>query len=153
MVATPGSPQWEAVTLRPAVLADASVFAALATQLGYPSTAHQVEERMAALLDDPKHLILAAVSGGRVVGWAHAYVCCLVESDQYAELGGLVVDESHRGMGVGAKLLGKVEEWARQKDCCAVSVRSNVIRQEAHRFYSARGYAKIKTQHVFRKGL
>ena len=152
MVATllPDSP---AVTLRPARLADAPAFANLATQLGYPSSPRQVEERMARVVDDPKHLLLAAVSGGRVVGWAHAYVCCLVESDTFAELGGLVVGESHRGKGVGAKLLEKVEEWARQKGCSAVSARSNVIRHEAHKFYAARGYDQIKTQHSFRKML
>ncbi len=128
-------------------------FASLATQLGYPSSPRQVEERMNTLLDDPKHLIIAAVSGGRVVGWAHAYVCCLVESDAYVELGGLVVDESHRGQGVGGKLLEKVEEWARQKGCRTVSARSNVIRYEAHKFYAAQGFEQIKTQHAFRKRL
>jgi GNAT superfamily N-acetyltransferase len=108
---------------------------------------------MAAVLDDPKHLILAAESGGRVVGWAHAYVCCLVESDTFAELGGLVVDESRRGQVVGGKLLDQVEEWARQKGCHTVCLRSNVIRHEAHKFYAARGYHQIKTQHAFRKRL
>jgi hypothetical protein len=99
---------------------------------------------MTTVLEDPKHLILAAVSGGAVVGWAHAYVCCLVESDTFAELGGLVVDESHRGKGVGAMLLEKVEDWARQKGCAAVSARSNVIRHEAHKFYAGRGYDQSK---------
>jgi GNAT superfamily N-acetyltransferase len=141
------------VTFRLARLADAPAFANLATQLGYPSAPRQVEERLSTVVDDPKHLILAAVAGGRVVGWAHAYVCCLVESDTFAELGGLVVDESCRGQGVGGKLLEKVEDWARQKGCSAVSARSNVIRLQAHRFYLARGYDQIKTQHSFRKRL
>jgi GNAT superfamily N-acetyltransferase len=153
MNATPHPPDFAALTLRPARLTDAPALANLATQLGYPSSPGQVEERMTTVLDDPKHLILAAVSGGAVVGWAHAYVCCLVESDTFAELGGLVVGESHRGKGVGAKLLEKVEEWARQKGCSAVSARSNVIRHEAHKFYAGRGYDQIKTQHAFRKGL
>jgi len=151
MVATLLQSDLPAATLRPARLADAPAFADLATQLGYPSSPRQVEERLATVLEDPKHLILAAVSGGRVVGWAHAYVCCLVESDTFAELGGLVVDEASRGKGVGGKLLEKVEDWARQKGCGAVAVRSNVIRHEAHKFYAARGYEQIKTQHSFRK--
>jgi GNAT superfamily N-acetyltransferase len=85
------------------------------------------------------------------VGWAHAYVCCLVESGPYVELGGLVVDESYRGKGVGGKLLEKVEDWARQNRCRSVSVRSNVIRHQAHKFYADQGYEQIKTQHAFRK--
>lgn len=87
------------------------------------------------------------------MGWAHAYVCNFVESEAFAELGGLVVDESHRGQGVGGKLLERVEDWARQKGCSAVSARSNIIRHEAHKFYAARGYDQTKSQHVFRKRL
>ena len=151
MVATPFPLDLPEVTLRPAKLTDAAAFANLATQLGYPSSPQQVAERLASVLDDQKHLILAAVSGDRVVGWAHAYVCCLVESDTFAELGGLVVDESYRGKGIGGKLLDKVENWAHQKGCAAVSVRSNIIRLQAHKFYTARGYDQIKTQHSFRK--
>jgi GNAT superfamily N-acetyltransferase len=142
-----------AVAIRPARLTDATAFAGLATQLGYLSSPPQVEERIKAVLHDPKHLILAADSEGRVVGWAHAYVCCLVESDTYVELGGLVVDESHRGRGIGAKLLEEVERWARQMGARTVFLRSNIIRQEAHKFYAARGYEQFKTQHAFRKPL
>ena len=150
---TPDPAESVTVTIRPTRLTDAAAFAGLATQLGYLSSPPQVEERLTAVLHDPKHLILAADSEGRVVGWAHAYVCCLVESDMYVELGGLVVDESHRGRGIGAKLVEEVEGWARRKGARAVSLRSNIVRHEAHKFYAARGYEQIKTQHAFRKPL
>ena len=140
-----------AVTIRPAKLADAAAFANLGTQLGYPSSPQQVAERLSVVLHNPKHLILAALVRGQVAGWAHAYVCCLVESDLFAEVGGLVVDASHRGKGVGGKLLAKVEDWARKKGCRAVMLRSNVVRQEAHKFYANRGYGLVKTQYTFRK--
>jgi hypothetical protein len=78
---TPDPAESVTVTIRPARLTDAAAFASLATQLGYLSSPPQVEERLTAVLHDPKHLILAADSEGRVVGWSHAYVCCLVESD------------------------------------------------------------------------
>ena len=139
------------VKIRPARLTDATAFAGLATQLGYHSSPSQVEERLTAVLHDPKHLILAADARGEVVGCAHAYLCCLVETDMYVELGGLVVDESHRGRGIGTKLLEEVERWARHNGARAVSLRSNTTRSKAHKFYAARGYAQIKTQHAFRK--
>jgi N-acetylglutamate synthase-like GNAT family acetyltransferase len=140
-------------TVRPAKLSDAAALAKLATELGYPSTTRQVEQRMNAVRRDSKHFVLVAESAGSVVGWAHAYLCCLIESDLHAELGGLVVDEAHRDRGVGGELLEKVEEWARQKGCSAVTVRSNITRTAAHKFYAARGYAQIKTQLAFRKPL
>ena len=151
MVAGPDPLNLESITIRPARLTDAPAFAGLATQLGYSSSPSQVEERLTAVLHDPKHLILAADTGGEVVGWAHAYACSLVESDMHVELGGLVVDESCRGRGIGAKLLEEVERWARQEGARTVSLRSNTIRHQAHKFYASRGYTQIKTQHAFRK--
>ncbi len=152
-MATPAPSNSEEISIRLAGLADAQAFANLATQLGYASTAAEVRKRLEAVLNDPHHLVLAAVSAGLVMGWAHAYMCCLVERDTSAELGGLVVDESARGRGVGGKLLAAVEEWARQNGCGVVSVRSNIIRHQAHKFYAAHGYQQIKTQHSFRKPL
>jgi GNAT superfamily N-acetyltransferase len=80
-------------------------------------------------------------------------VCHVVESDAYAELGGLVVDESQRRKGVAGKLMEAVENWARQQGCSVISARSNIIRHEAHKFYASRGFKKIKTQYTFRKRL
>ena len=57
------------VKIRPGRLADATAFAGLATQLGYHSSPSQVEERLTAVLHDPKHLILGADAKGGVVGW------------------------------------------------------------------------------------
>jgi GNAT superfamily N-acetyltransferase len=70
-----------------------------------------------------------------------------------AEIGGLVVGESHRGQGVGQLLMQQAEEWARARGCRAVYLRTNVIRTDAHRFYERLGYTRIKTQHAFRKNL
>ncbi len=152
-MASPALSNCEEISIRPATFSDAQAFAELATQLGYSSTPIEVEKRLTGVMNDPRHLVLAAESAGRVFGWAHAYVCCLVESDMFAELGGLVVDESVRSRGVGGKLLARVEAWAREQGCGIVSVRSNIIRHQAHRFYEAHGYQRIKTQHSFRKPL
>jgi GNAT superfamily N-acetyltransferase len=152
-MATHALPGATEISIRPAAFSDALDFAELATQLGYSSTLIEVEKRLTAVLDDPRHLVLAAESSGCVVGWAHAYICCLVESDMFAELGGLVVDESARGQGAGGKLLAKIEEWARDQGCAVVSMRSNVIRHRAHKFYEAHGFERTKTQHSFRKFL
>jgi GNAT superfamily N-acetyltransferase len=142
-----------AVTLRVANPADAAAFASLATQLGYTSSAAQIEARMTAMLPDPQHLILAAVSMDRIVGWAHASICHLVEIDMFVEIRGIIVDESCRRRGVGGALLRELESWAHRMGAHAVSVRANIIRHETHRFYAAHGYEMIKTQHAFRKRL
>ena len=77
----------------------------------------------------------------------------LLESDPCAEICGLVVEEAHRGHGVGTELLEAVEDWARSQGRDGIRVRSNVLREDAHRFYEGRGYRCSKRQVVFAKAL
>jgi GNAT superfamily N-acetyltransferase len=88
-----------------------------------------------------------------IVGWVHVSVSHLLESDVRAEVNGLVVAEGQRSAGAGAKLLEAAEEWARKRGCRGMNVRSNVIRERAHKFYVRQGYEHYKTQKAFRKPL
>lgn len=140
--------------LRPATARDAQRLAALATELGYPSSAAEVERRLGRIEDDEDHFVCAAeLDDGQVIGWIHAFVVSLVESDPRVEIGGLVVGENQRGAGVGKALMERAEAWARSKGVGEVAVRSNVIRKDAHRFYQRLGYNMIKTQYAFSKKL
>jgi GNAT superfamily N-acetyltransferase len=102
-----------------------------------------------------KHAVFVAESTGTagVVGWVHVSVSHLLESGVRAEVNGLVVAEGQRSAGAGAKLLEAAEEWARKRGCGGMNVRSNVIRERAHRFYERQGYEHYKTQKAFRKAL
>jgi GNAT superfamily N-acetyltransferase len=140
-------------TIRRAERRDAVSLAALATQLGYPSSTEQVEKRLESVRQDPDHAVYVAVWEGRVVAWLHALVSRVLESDPSVQIGGLVVEESLRGNGAGRLLMQYAERWARQKRCRTVSLRTNIIRKEAHRFYEKLGYALVKTQHAFQKKL
>jgi GNAT superfamily N-acetyltransferase len=77
----------------------------------------------------------------------------LIESELRAEVNGLIVAEAHRSLGAGAKLLEAAENWARTCGCRNVNLRSNVIRERAHKFYERQGYEHYKTQKAFRKPL
>jgi len=48
-------------------------------------------------------------------------------------------------------LIEEAETWAKNIGADAISVRSNTNRIEAHLFYPALGYKKIKTQAVYEK--
>jgi GNAT superfamily N-acetyltransferase len=140
--------------IRKARLGDARDIAALATQLGYPSTSRKITARLSLLLKDRGHEVLVSqTAAGEVVGWVHVFARKLVESDPHAEIGGLVVDRRFRGGGLGSRLLERAEQWARKKALPWVYLRSNVIRKGAHAFYERRGYKNVKTQHAYRKGL
>jgi GNAT superfamily N-acetyltransferase len=104
--------------------------------------------------NSPEHAaFVAESSGGPIAGWVGVFVQRTVESDPSVEISGLVVDELSRSRGVGLLLLQRAEQWAREKGCATVRLRSNVIRTRAHAFYERHGYEHVKTQKAFRKAL
>jgi N-acetylglutamate synthase-like GNAT family acetyltransferase len=144
--------QMSSLSIRPAKIEDASALAELATQLGYPSTLEQILERFDALYaNQEENTVIVAELDGKVTGWIHAYIYRLLMSDPEVEIGGLVIDESIRGHGVGEKLMQAAEAWTLEKGCSSVYVRSNTIRTRAHKFYKRIGYQVIKSQYAFRK--
>ena len=144
------------VKIRRARQGDAARIAALSGQLGYPTTTRQMAGRLRSALraKDGECFVAETATGEvKVVGWIHVSVTPLLEVERRAEVNGLVVDESVRSHGAGARLLGAAEKWAKKMRCAGMSVRSNVIRDRAHGFYLRQGYEHYKTQKAFRKGL
>ncbi|MFN8307052.1 MAG: GNAT family N-acetyltransferase [Ferruginibacter sp.] len=135
--------------LRNATLADCEAIARLAGQLGYQTTAEQMQERLRILLPNPDHHILIAVADEQIAGWLHACLSATVESDPWVEIAGLVVDETQRGQGIGKQLVQEALNWASTKDVQKVRVRSNTKRTDAHRFYTGMGFTERKEQKVF----
>jgi GNAT superfamily N-acetyltransferase len=130
---------------------DAPLVADLTTQLGYPTASEQTFQRMSGL--DGRHAALVADEDGRAIGWVHVALVTSLVSGLKADIGGLVVDESHRSGGVGAALLAAAEAWAREQGASGMVVRSRIARERAHRFYEREGYELVKTSHVFEKRL
>jgi PhnO protein len=54
---------------------------------------------------------------------------------------------------VGKLLLEAAVGWAAEQGYGKLRVRSNVVREEAHRFYEREGFQRIKTQAVFDRKL
>ena len=139
------------IAIRLATVEDAERVAALSTQLGYPTSLEDTQRYLAQVARDPSHVVYVAAEDGWVVGWVH--VRAMLHDDRAAEIEGLVVDEAYRGRGIGRLLMQQSEQWMRERGCGTVYVRSNIVREEAHRFYEGLGYENIKTSLTFRKTL
>jgi GNAT superfamily N-acetyltransferase len=150
MVEGTGAPHY---AIRRALREDAPALVSLSEQLGYPTTAEEIEGRLASILADPDQIVLVAEAGGQVIAWIQGATVQTVQSERSVEILGLVVERDRRGGGVGRELLGRVETWAREKGARRMTLRSNVIRTRAHAFYQGIGYEITKTQHAFRKTL
>ena len=143
-----------AISIRPATGDDAAALADLSTQLGYPATPDTLSQRLARVREEDMGEVFVAVDAhGRVGGWTHVVPRLHLEESPFAELAGLVVSDGARGAGVGAALLSAAEQWARQHGFAHFRVRSNVVRERAHRFYLREGYVERKRQVVFDKTL
>ncbi|HYZ89808.1 MAG TPA: GNAT family N-acetyltransferase [Myxococcales bacterium] len=94
-----------------------------------------------------------AQTAGQLIGWTHVHPHVLLESEPGAEIGALVVDASARRHGAGRALVAQAVHWARQHGFKRLLVRSNVARDEAHRFYPSIGFKRIKTQHNYELSL
>jgi len=135
--------------VRPAVAEDAAALAELATLLGYPAGAIELARRLAGLgASNDDGVFVASDDALGVVGWIHVSLLRHLESDPYAEIVGLVVGEGARGAGVGAGLVDAARGWARERGLTRIDVRSNVVREDAHRFYVREGFREVKRQVV-----
>jgi GNAT superfamily N-acetyltransferase len=151
---TAKSGQDKELKIRRAKSADAAQLATLTGQLGYPATTAQIRERLRGIQPVSQNAIFVADAANYgVIGWLHVSKEPLLESEMRAEVNGLVVAEGQRSLGAGARLLAAAEEWACKHGCKEMSVRSNVIRERAHKFYERQGYEHFKTQKSFRKPL
>ena len=142
------------ISIRTARAEDIEALARLATQLGYSFTAEQIQDRFDRLHARPEEdVVIIAEVGDQVVGWVHAHTYSLLVDAPEVEIGGLVVDESTRGQGIGKQLMKAAESWARKQGYSSIYLRSNTIRTQAHEFYKQIGYEIIKSQYAFRKNL
>jgi GNAT superfamily N-acetyltransferase len=137
--------------IRSARLSDAKKIAELSTQLGYPVSKHKMTKLLMKVVKQKNQRIFAAELDGSVVGWLEIFLPLSILNAGKAEIGALVVDHRCRGSGVGTALINKAHEWALKRHSPFIYLRSNIIRNKAHKFYHRTGYKVIKTQYVFRK--
>ncbi len=136
--------------IRPARPDDAPALAELAGKLGYPTTREQMQQRLQLVSRTPTHAVFVAESQA-LLGWIHVAAVLSLESGVFAEITGLIVDESTRGSGIGRQLVTEAERWGAAHACTEIRVRTNVVREGARKFYRQIGYRVLKTQEVFAK--
>lgn len=127
------------LTIRDAQAADAEQIAGLLSQLGYPTQPTAVEARLERLSIVGDRVVVADLDG-RAVGLAHLQVAPAIERDRpAAKIAALVVDEAHRGHGVGRALVQAMEDEARTRGCELLFLTTAERRDDAHAFYERVG--------------
>jgi len=137
------------ITIREMTVNDAKTVNTLSKQLGYPLSIEQTLQNINAVLQSKDHTAFVAEYGSEVVGWIGASQAIMIEVMPHCEINGLVIDQDHRGMGIGKLLIDKIKQWAKEKNNNKIGLRCNIKRTEAHMFYEHLGFVEIKQQKNF----
>jgi ribosomal protein S18 acetylase RimI-like enzyme len=131
------------VIVRAAEAGDAMALAELMRQLGYETSADEMERRIVAILSNPTYATFVAVRGGVVCGMIGI---CFHHSYEHNDCGGrilaLVVSETSRDRGIGRELIRAAEDWFTAQKVRRVALNTRFQREAAHKFYEKLGYVK-----------
>lgn len=143
----------EGVRVRPPIPSDAPALAALAGELGYPTSPEALLGRLAALHPTDAAVLVSTDADDVPTGWCHVEMRRTLVEPMSALIVGLVIGEGHRSAGIGAELLAAAEAWARARGCTRLVVATRITRERAHQFYAREGYEVSKTSYFLTKVL
>lgn len=130
---------------------DCDSLVALISQLGYQVDAEDIKQRLDVYSRSGLNQVLVAVDQGSIVGLAVLNTLMpLHVNGAWGVISALVVDESVRGKGIGARLLEVSDGYFRGLGCVQVELSSGAHRLEAHKFYRANGFAEKPKRFVKR---
>lgn len=100
-----------------------------------------VDEMRGRLASLPKEdRLLLALDGERLAGYAHLRVARDLSSEESAEVVAIVVAKAYRRRGVGRHLIAAAETWALESGRARLLLHTDVVRTQAHAFFTALGY-------------
>jgi GNAT superfamily N-acetyltransferase len=119
---------------------DCARLAELIGQLGYAASESEVGERLEAMADEGRVVLIAEIDG-KVAGCLSTSIMRVLHRPApVGRISMMVVDEAQRSRGIGTALVRAAERALAAQGCYMVEVTSHVRRTEAHRFYERLGY-------------
>lgn len=100
-------------------------------------------------LNDPRHHFVAAMDGGVVVGFASGVHYIHPDKPAQMFINEVGVAETHRGRGIGRKVVQRIVELARELECSEAWVLTDRENEAALRMYERAGGKREKTQEMF----
>jgi GNAT superfamily N-acetyltransferase len=102
------------------------------------------EAALAAIGESPDSALFVAFDAEEVVGVFQVVLLHSIagRGRPRAKVEGVQVRADQRSRGVGALMMARAEQWARERGATFVELGSNKKRTDAHRFYERLGYAR-----------
>jgi N-acetylglutamate synthase-like GNAT family acetyltransferase len=95
------------------------------------------------LKDIKKNKYVVAEKKQKIIGFGVlSFRGMLYYGETVAYIEALIVDEKHRGRGIGKQIVDALIKEAKKKNCKVLEVDSGLQRKGAHKFYEAIGFKK-----------
>lgn len=120
-----------------------------AQQLGYEVSESDFKNRFENLQFQNDHAQFVAVDEGRAIGWIHLSLIYALIEDLRTEIKAFVIDEKYRNRRIGRLMISYSREWSKSKGAKKIFLRTNIIREDAHRFYEREKFQRKKTSHIY----
>lgn len=115
----------------------------LTLQLGYPTSIENIQRRWQHIHQNPLCHTLVIENQHRVIGYTGFIEQYSWEFDDgFIRVQAFVIDEAHRGQGIGKILMNAVEQEAKQRGLKRILLNSGnrAERYPAHAFYLSQGF-------------
>ncbi len=126
----------------------------LLKRVGYRTNEADVVERYEFAAEIGSQTMLAALLGaGHLAGYIHVVASPTLTHSPRAEVVGFLVEKTEDEIEIGKQLLTAAEKWSTQNGYPYMRVRSEIGQETAHQIYEGLGFIKVKTSHVYLKGV
>ncbi len=121
-----------------------SLYAHLDTENGQVLSVERARRVVTKIKSYPDYRIYVVMADGKIIG-----TFALLIMDNLAHMGAksgivedVVVHPSRQGRGIGKQMMQFAMDRCRDKGCYKLALSSNIVREEAHRFYDSLGFKR-----------
>ena len=131
------------ISIRPVKIDELDELAELYRELaGKGTDPGKMKKHFEWMQSNPDYIVLGAKGAGELIGSLMGIVCqdIVGECRPFMVIENVIVSRRYRRRGIGKRLMRKIEEIARERNCYYIMFVSKSQRGEAHRFYESLGY-------------
>jgi GNAT superfamily N-acetyltransferase len=131
------------LTIRVARIDDAAPLALLMCELGYETTQSEMQARLEGIATDERYRTFVAVRDDKVCGMVGTITSLSYEhNDVGGRILALVTLRTMRRHGIGRVLIATAEKDFTQRGIRRIALNTQLIRDDAHKFYESLGYER-----------
>jgi len=112
----------------------------IARQLGYAASEQTVSDLVDLVLKKENQQMVIADDGKHLLGYIHLIFDDTDETTVRVDIAGILIPDNFRGKGIGTAFLKEAEKLSRGRDVKTMSIRRNLIRNEAIPFFNHHGF-------------